>query len=152
MSNRGVPDVVMEILHLNKAPIDELRKRYEKAFCEPPAARGRKAILARLANEYQRRARDAGNGDRIRKRARSRPAPPAVAKRKRRPGEPRVGVVLTREWRGTEIRATVRENGIEIDGRLFRSLSEAAREITGSRWNGRLFFGLVGRTRKGGRR
>jgi hypothetical protein len=41
------------------------------------------------------------------------------------------------------------ENGMyEYNGRLFRSLSGIAKEITGSTWNGRLFFGLTEDKRK----
>ena len=53
----------------------------------------------------------------------------------------------TGEWRrppgpapcGT---ATVLEDGFEYQGRRYKSLSAAARAITGTRWNGPLFFGL----------
>ena len=44
-----------------------------------------------------------------------------------------------------------------FDGRTFQSLSQIAREITGTRWSGPVFFGLKARTekkaatRKGGR-
>jgi len=36
----------------------------------------------------------------------------------------------------------VLNKGFEYDGRVFRSLSAVAREITGSHWNGNLFFNL----------
>ena len=39
----------------------------------------------------------------------------------------------------------VRYDGYECNGELFRSLTAVARAITGSRWNGRLFFGLTKR-------
>jgi hypothetical protein len=39
----------------------------------------------------------------------------------------------------------VLEQGFEYDSRRYRSLSAIAREITGTRWNGLLFFGLVER-------
>jgi hypothetical protein len=41
-----------------------------------------------------------------------------------------------------------RESGFEYDGRIFRSLSAIAREITGTRWNGKIFFGLKNSHRK----
>ena len=34
------------------------------------------------------------------------------------------------------------EGGVEYCGQRYRSLSELARIITGSRWSGPLFFGL----------
>lgn len=37
----------------------------------------------------------------------------------------------------------VRDTGFEYDGKLYKSLSSIAREVTGTRWNGFAFFGLV---------
>ena len=52
------------------------------------------------------------------------------------------GTVLVREWHGDTHQVTVTEKGVLYRGKLFRSLSEVAREITGTRWSGPLFFGL----------
>ena len=49
---------------------------------------------------------------------------------------------LIREWQGIEHCATVRDNGYEYQGRPYKSLSAVARSITGTRWNGWVFFGL----------
>ena len=56
---------------------------------------------------------------------------------------PKPGVVLSRRYHGQEIRVTVVEDGFEWNGRRFKSLSALAREVTGQRWNGLLFFGLT---------
>ena len=37
---------------------------------------------------------------------------------------------------------TVREEGYDYEGRPYQSLSSIARAITGTRWNGWVFFGL----------
>jgi hypothetical protein len=52
------------------------------------------------------------------------------------------GTVLVREWHGVTHQVTATDKGVVYRGRLFRSLSEVAREITGTRWSGPLFFGL----------
>lgn len=52
------------------------------------------------------------------------------------------GLVLTREWNGTEHRVTVLEKGFEYHDEQYGSLSQVARRITGSRWSGPAFFGL----------
>ena len=62
------------------------------------------------------------------------------------PRGPLAGTTLVREWRGEQIRVEVHENGFEWRGTMFRSLSGVARAITGTTWNGRLFFGLTKRT------
>ena len=53
-----------------------------------------------------------------------------------------VGAVLIRQWRGATHQVTVLENGMLYRGKHYRSLSEVARAITGTRWSGPLFFGL----------
>lgn len=55
---------------------------------------------------------------------------------------PRRGAVLVREWRGRQERVTVVEGGFAWNGARYPSLSAAAQAITGTKWNGRRFFGL----------
>ena len=50
--------------------------------------------------------------------------------------------MITRIYRGRTIRVTVLESGFEYDGKRYRSLSAIAKVVTGSHWNGKLFFGL----------
>ena len=50
-----------------------------------------------------------------------------------------------REWQGIEHCVTVRDNDYEYQGRPYTSLSAIARAITGTRWNGWVFFGLKNR-------
>ena len=53
------------------------------------------------------------------------------------------GTALNRTWKGTryEVRVTS-DGGYRFKGREYYSLSEIAREITGTRWSGPRFFGL----------
>ena len=55
---------------------------------------------------------------------------------------PIAGTRLIREWQGVEHCVTVREDDFEYQGRPYKSLSSIARLITGTRWNGWVFFGL----------
>jgi hypothetical protein len=55
---------------------------------------------------------------------------------------PKPGTLLVREHEGTLHRLTVIEGGFAWNGTEYRSLSEVARAITGTRWNGPRFFGL----------
>jgi hypothetical protein len=54
----------------------------------------------------------------------------------------RPGTLLTREYGGVTHRVMVSEAGYSWNGRSFRSLSEVATAITGTKWNGPRFFGL----------
>ena len=60
----------------------------------------------------------------------------------RKGDRPIAGTRLIREWQGVEHTATVLDDGFEYQGRRYKSLSAIARAITGTRWNGPLFFGL----------
>jgi hypothetical protein len=55
---------------------------------------------------------------------------------------PITGTRLLREWQGVEQIVTVTADGFEWQGRPYKSLSAIARAITGTRWNGWVFFGL----------
>ena len=55
----------------------------------------------------------------------------------------RAGARLVREWNGRTHTITVEEEGFTYAGRSYRSLTAIAREITGARWSGPRFFGLV---------
>ena len=61
--------------------------------------------------------------------------PPAANKIK-------AGTRLVREWRGRVHEVSVAADGFVWNGERHRSLSEIARLITGTRWNGWVFFGL----------
>lgn len=55
---------------------------------------------------------------------------------------PMPGSVLTREFKGKTIRASVLEDGFEWEGRRYSSLSALASAVAGTKWNGLVFFGL----------
>jgi hypothetical protein len=59
------------------------------------------------------------------------------------PRLPAVGVEIARDYKGRKIVVQVREGGFEYEGKLYKSLSAIAREVTGTKWNGFLFFGLA---------
>jgi len=54
----------------------------------------------------------------------------------------RPGTRLVREWRNQVHLVNVKTNGYEYQGARYKSLSEVARLITGTRWSGPLFFGI----------
>lgn len=52
------------------------------------------------------------------------------------------GTQLIRDWGGTRHMVTVRKDGFEYKDTLYKSLSAVATDITGTRWNGWVFFGI----------
>ncbi len=69
------------------------------------------------------------------------PAPclPATSKDKRLPIP---GTVITKEYKSAKYQVKVLEKGFEYKGKIHKTLSAIAKEITGSHWNGYLFFNL----------
>lgn len=80
------------------------------------------------------------------------PTPAAPAKdgtpRPRDPRLPKAGTVLTRVFNGKEIKVEVLDAGFRYDGATWRSLSAIARQVSGTSWNGFLFFNLLSRAAK----
>lgn len=52
------------------------------------------------------------------------------------------GTLLVRQWRGQSERVMVLEEGFAWNGRTWSSLSQVAKAMTGTHWNGHRFFGL----------
>jgi hypothetical protein len=137
--------VLAQLAALKGAPADLLKARWRELFdCEPPAY-NRRFLESRLAYRIQELAygglsRD--TLDRLKAMAK-RYATKDAAERKARPMlRPVTGTKLIREWQGIEHCVTVRADDFEYLGRPYKSLSSVAREITGTKWNGWVFFGL----------
>jgi len=58
----------------------------------------------------------------------------------RDPRLPMPGAIITKDYDGKRLEVRVLENGFEYNNQRYRSLSAIAREITGTSWNGFIFF------------
>ena len=65
-----------------------------------------------------------------------------VMRRIKKDQKPVAGTRLIREWKGVEHSVTATNDGYAFQGKPYKSLSSIARAITGTRWNGWVFFGL----------
>jgi hypothetical protein len=54
----------------------------------------------------------------------------------------RPGTAIIKQWRGAQHVVMVLADGFQHQGKVYGSLSQLTREITGTRWNGPAFFGL----------
>ena len=54
---------------------------------------------------------------------------------------PQIGTRYVREYRGKLHEVTVLDSGYEYQGQAYRSLTEVAKAITGTKWSGPVFFG-----------
>jgi hypothetical protein len=137
--------VLAQLAALKALPTMELKRKWRELFDTEPPPYNRRYLESRLAYRVQ----ELTYGG----------LKPATIKRLEALGDqldgrdsgnrkaltdkrPIAGTRLIREWQGVEHSVTVRIDDFEYQGRPYKSLSAIARAITGTRWNGLVFFGL----------
>ena len=153
--------VAAQIAQLPELPMPEIKALWQRLFGDDTPTHNRQFLERRIAyrlQEVEFRKVDANLLERNRRRIASLVETGKVKKRDR-DYRPAAGTVLTREYQGVEHRVIVTQDGqYDFQGRMYPSLSMIAREITGTRWSGPLFFGLKAPTtpktaaKKGARR
>lgn len=125
-----------EIAGLEALAVGDLRARWTKLVGTPAPKIGTNMLRLALAWEIQ--ARQEGGLSRATSQLLDQ-----LARGRTRTQAARAGMRLVREWQGRVHVVEVGEDQvIRWDGRDWRSLSEVARAITGTRWSGPAFFGL----------
>ncbi len=158
-------EIERRIRELGDLTIDQLRTRYEALTGEGSRSSNRRHLIRRIAWRIQAR-QEGGLSERALCRAeeladveglrlsapQARDVSARGAKSKRcvtrRKGKFSLGTVFVRRYKDRVIEVTVTDDGFRFDGEVFTSLSAIARAVTGSRWSGRVFFGLSSRKRK----
>jgi hypothetical protein len=131
-----------ELLALPKLGRAKLQERWRDLFKVAPPVSFTPDLLARgIAFRLQEKAQGGLNAN-ARKMLGSAGQPTPRRQLSSR-GSVRPGNRLVRRWRGRTYVVEVTEAGLVYDGERFGSLSLIAREITGTRWSGPKFFGLV---------
>ena len=145
-----------EIKALKNAPAEELLKRYKEFYGEDATGTHKTYLWRKIAYKLQEqehgglsaKTKDKLNAlieefDPINNKA-LRPDKPMVSqqasvKDKRLPIP---GTVITKEYKGANYQVKVLEKGFEYSGKIYKSLTAVAKEISGAHWNGYLFFNL----------
>ena len=139
------PSVLTQIAQLPDFSIDDLKALWVELHGCPTPNSNRAFLERRIAYGLQERAFRKINPallDRNAHRIEKLLATGKVSKFDR-DIRPVPGTVITREYRGQMHRVVVGADGqYEFEGRRYATLSVIAREITGTRWSGPLFFGL----------
>ena len=131
-----MPGVEAQLASLTSLSSDALRDEWRKVT--GTAVPRVSPALLRLALAWEIQARAAGGLPRSTTAALDQLARGVTTTR-----APAAGMRLVREWQGRVHVVVVGEDQlIRWDGREWRSLSEVARAITGTRWSGPAFFGL----------
>ncbi|MEI9931694.1 MAG: DUF2924 domain-containing protein [Rhizomicrobium sp.] len=136
--------MISEIEALRGADLDVLRQRWEYLFTIAPSPRVSRDVLIRgvafrlqeevygklgkaCRRQLNKLAADLGNG-----------TPPTQS-----PPSFKPGTKLIREWKGKVHEVVIAGDTYIWSGKHYRSLSQIARSITGTRWSGPRFFGLA---------
>ena len=133
-----------EIAALRQATPADLKERWRSLYCtEPPRRISRDLLVRALAYRIQEKALGGLKPSTRRLLAKVAAAASARGLIQVAP-EPSLkpGSVLLREWHGTQHQVIVSEDGIVFRGKPYKSLSEVAYRITGTKWSGPRFFGL----------
>ena len=158
-------NVTREAAIMQRMGTKELRLKYAEVFGEQTTANNKPWLIRRIAWRMQALA-EGDLSERARRRAEElandadlRMSPPRLApsvapeeriatKTVRFQQDDRLpppGTVLTRKYHGETLQVRVLADGFEYEGRVYPSLSAAAKAITGSHCNGYLFFRLGGK-------
>ncbi len=127
--------------HLKNLSIEELRQEWASAWGLQPHARiGRSMLEKSLA--YKQRGQELTTDQQKR-------LEQLIKQYRRNPDcfdenvpALKPGTRLVRNWNGTRHSVLVQAGGYEYKGKIYSSLSQIASEITGTRWNGWIFFSL----------
>ncbi|MBI3184657.1 MAG: DUF2924 domain-containing protein [Myxococcales bacterium] len=154
----AVASTALQLAALEKMSVGELAEKYREVFGEPTRTRNKEYLRKRIAWRIQELT-EGGLSTRALKRI-EQLAPEApvrwrqpvarkdgaggkvvpITRPARDPRLPPAGTVITRLHDGVEHKVTILDDGFEYGGERHRSLSKVARLITGTPWNGFLFF------------
>jgi hypothetical protein len=160
--------ILAEIDELRQTRAAALRLKYREIFGEESRSSNRRFLFRRIAwrlqakveGDLSERARQraleiaddadlricAPDGFFVHSGAENAAKPVSRMGRPRDARLPRPGALITRQFQDRRIVVKVLEKGFEYQSQRYRSLSAIAREITGTRWNGLIFFGLAERS------
>lgn len=151
-----------QIEELRKMTVVQLREKYREVFGEESRSNHKQFLFRRIAWRIQalsegslserarRRAMEIANDADLRIQAPKGfdvdiPSACRVS-RKVAVSDPRLpppGQMLVRQFKDKSIIVKVRTDGFEYENRIYRALSAIAREVTGTKWNGFLFFNVA---------
>lgn len=137
--------VLAQIAALKSLRINDLKAKWRELFDSEPPPYNRRFLENRLAYRIQELAFGGLKREtvkRLEELGRELDGGNIINRRVRHDRKPLAGTQLVRDWQGIEHRVTVRDHDYEFEGRPYKSLSAVARAITGTRWNGWIFFGL----------
>jgi hypothetical protein len=156
--------VRQQLEELKRMTVGQLRQKHVEVFGEESRSNHKQFLFRRIAWRIQavaegglserarRRAMEIANDADLRIRApksafQNGEFGPELTVRRRvvadaDPRLPAPGTLLVRRYKDRDIIVKVLKDGFEFEGQVHRSLSAIARQVTGTKWNGFVFFNL----------
>lgn len=137
--------VLARLAALKTTPTPELKNQWRQFFETEPPPYNRRFLESRLAYRIQELTYGGLKHETIKRLealGEQLDGGNISIRKSRADDRPIAGTRLIREWQGVEHTVTVMKEGFEWQGRPYKSLSAIARAITGTRWNGWVFFAL----------
>jgi hypothetical protein len=134
--------VLARIAALKSMAAPDLKQQWRELFYSEPPPFNRPYLESRLAYRIQELAYGGLKPQTAERLEALGEALEKGSARRRDDARPIAGTRLIREFQGVQHCVTVRLEDFEYQGRPYKSLSAVARAITGTRWNGLVFFGL----------
>ena len=137
--------IIARITALKSKPTPDLRLLWRDLFESEPPRQNRRFLESRIAyriQELEYGGLKPATIKRLEALGEELDGGKAEVRRKRADDRPVAGTRLIRDYQGVEHCVTVLADGFDYQGQPYKSLSAIARAITGTRWNGWVFFGL----------
>ena len=156
--------ITKQLAELDTMTTGELAEKYQEVYGKPTRSHNKRYLIKRIAWQIQALAEGGLSDKALAKIEELVPHFPerwqavlqgkaveAMAKKPmplptRDPRLPKPGTVITRVHKGVEHKVTILDDGFDYNGEHYKTLSKLARVITGTPWNGYLFFHLEHRT------
>ena len=149
-------ELLKEVSALNGKPLKDLKEKYQKLYGPKKVVPVNRTFLVKRIVYKLQEQKHGGLSQTAKDKAdalikKHDPVNNKSAKSKngdakkanRDPRLPIPGTIIAKVYKGKKLEVKALEKGFEYKGKVYRSLSAIAKDITGNIWNGFLFFGLM---------
>jgi hypothetical protein len=132
-------NVVKQVLKLKTMSLNDLRDLWYSLYKHDPISNSKMYMIPQLA--YRIQELTYGETDEATERKIQQVAHD-ISRGKKKAYKPLLGTKIVKEYRNKLHEIFVVADGFSYNGRVYNSLSAIAQQITGTKWNGLVFFGV----------
>lgn len=132
-------NVIKQVLRLKTMSLSDLKDLWYSLYKHDPISDSKMYMIPQLAYRIQELAYGGENEDTARK---IQQVAHDISKGKKRAYKPLLGTKIVKEYKDRLHEIFVVAEGFSYNGRVYNSLSAIAQQVTGTKWNGLVFFGV----------